>query len=317
MMTGEPRSLHRAGVGAMVFFFLVLFPIPLYAGLERVLDPESQFQFAEQYFEKGEYYRAIGEYERFIYFFPDSPRVELVQYKIGLCYLKGERYHQAIEVFEKVIDGYQDTEYALKSYLGKSKAYVLLGRYDTALTSLNNLITIAPDQRSRDEAYYQKGWVYLEMGLWKRAHESFEEISDHNRDRYPIENLTHEIETKTPLKQKNPTTAGLLAIVPGAGHLYCERPRDALISFLLNGALIYAAYEAFDEDLEGLGAVISFFELGFYAGNIYSAVSSAHKYNRDAKERFLNQLRERSGMALSLAKPHDCKSLMLTWRFAF
>jgi tetratricopeptide (TPR) repeat protein len=317
MMTGEPRSLNRAGVGAMVFFFLVLFSMPLYAGQERVLDPESQFRFAEQYFEKGEYYRAIGEYERFIYFFPDSPRVELVQYRIGLSYLKGERYHQAIEVFETVIDEYQDTEYALKSYLGKSKAYVLLGRYDTALTSLNNLITIAPDQRIRDEAYYQKGWVYLEMGLWERAREHFEEISDKARDRYPIENLAHEIETKTPLKQKNPTTAGLLAIVPGAGHLYCERPRDALISFLLNGAMIYAAYEAFDEDLEGLGVVITFFELGFYAGNIYSAVSSAHKYNRDAKERFLNQLRERRGMALSLATPHGCESLMLTWRFAF
>ena len=301
----------------MVLFLLVLFSIPLYAGQERVLDPESQFRFAEQYFEKGEYYRAIGEYERFIYFFPDSPRVELVQYKIGLCYLEGERYPQAIEAFETVIDEYQDSEYALKSYLGKSKAYVLLGRYDTALTSLNNLITIAPDQRIRDEAYYQKGWVYLEMGLWKRARESFEEISDQNRDRYPIENLAHEIETKTPLKQKNPTAAGVLAIVPGAGHLYCERPRDALISFLLNGALIYAAYEAFDEDLEGLGAVITFFELGFYAGNIYSAVSSAHKYNRASKQGFLNQLRERAGMTLSLAKPQGCGAFMLTWRFAF
>ena len=316
-MTGEPCDLHRVGVGAIAFFLLVLLAIPLYAGQERVLDPESQFQFAEQYFEKGEYYRAIGEYERFIYFFPDSPGVELVEYKIGLSYLKGERYQQAIEVFERVIDEYQDTEYALKSYLGKSKAYVLLGRYDTALTSLNNLITIAPDQKIRDEAYYRKAWVYLEMGLWGRAGESFEEISDQNRDRYPIENLTHEIHTKTPLKQKNPTAAGVLAIVPGAGHLYCERPRDALISFLLNGAMIYAAYEAFDEDLEGLGVVLTFFELGFYAGNIYSAVSSAHKYNRDAKERFLNQLRGRTGMALSLAKPHDCKSLMLTWRFAF
>ena len=30
-----------------------------------------------------------------------------------------------------------------------------------------------------------------------------------------------------------------------------------------------------------LAAVISFVEFGFYAGNIYGAVSSAHKYNRD------------------------------------
>jgi tetratricopeptide (TPR) repeat protein len=316
-MTVEPRDLLRMGVRAMVFCFLVLFSIPLHAGQEKVLDPDSQFQFAEQYFEKGEYYRAIGEYERFIYFFSESPHIELVKYKIGLSCLQGERYQQAIEAFQAVIDEYQDTEYALKSYLGKSKAYVLLGRYDTALTSLNNLITIGRDREIRDEAYYQKGWVYLEMGQWQRARENLEEISDQDRDRYPIENIIHDIETRTPLKQKNPTTAGVLAIVPGAGHLYCGRPRDALISFLLNGAMIYAAYEAFDEDLDGIGVVIAFFELGFYSGNIYSAVSSAHKYNRDEKRRFLNHLRKRTGMSFSLAQPHGCKSLMLTWRFAF
>jgi len=296
---------------------LFLFSIPLHAGQERVLNPESQFGFAEQYFEKGEYYRAIGEYQRFIHFFPDSPRVESVRYKIGLSYLKGERYHKAIEAFQAVIDEYQDTEYALKSYLGKSRAYVLLGRYDTALTSLNNLLTIGRGRGIRDEAYYRKGWVYLEMGLWERAGENFEEISEQARDRYHIQNLMHEIDANTPLKQKNPTTAGVLAIVPGAGHLYCGRPRDAFISFLLNGAMIYAAYEAFDEDLDGLGVVIAFFELGFYSGNIYSAVSSAHKYNRDAKERFLNRLREPTGMTFSLAQPHGRESLMLTWRFAF
>jgi tetratricopeptide (TPR) repeat protein len=316
-MTGEPRRPHKGKGGVVALVALFLFSIPAHAGNERVLDPVSQFQFAEHYFEKGEYYRAIGEYERFIYFFPDSPQLELVKYKIGLSYLKGERYYEAIEAFQALIDEYQDTDYALKSYLGKSRAYVLLGRYDTALTSLNNLITIGRDREIRDEAYYQKGWVYLEMGLWERAGENFEEISDQARDRYRIQNLIHEIDAKTPLRKKNPTVAGVLAIVPGAGHLYCGRPRDAFISFLLNGAMIYAAYEAFDEDLDGLGVLIAFFELGFYSGNIYSAVSSAHKYNRDEKKRFLNHLRERTKMSLSLAQPHGCESLMLTWRFAF
>jgi len=85
----------------------------------------------------------------------------------------------------------------------------------------------------------------------------------------------------------------LLAIIPGAGHLYCERKKDALISFLLNGAMIYAAYEAFDHDLDVIGGIITFFELGFYSGNIYSAVNSAHKYNRNEKSKFLDYLRKK------------------------
>jgi tetratricopeptide (TPR) repeat protein len=257
-----------------------------------VLDPESQFQFAEQYFEKGEYYRAIGEYERFIYFFPDSDKVKLARYRIGLSFLKGERYQEAIQAFDALIEEYQNTEYALKSYLRVSEAYVLLKMYDMALTGLRNLVTIAPDQEIRDEAYYQMGWVCLEMGIWGRARECFERISSQNRERYNLKQLSIELKKKTAIKRKNPTTAGLLAIIPGAGHLYCERKRDAFVSFLLNGVMIYAAYEAFDNDLDALGGIIALFELGFYSGNIYSAVSSAHKYNRDEKNRFLKYLKE-------------------------
>jgi tetratricopeptide (TPR) repeat protein len=313
----KPRSLHERSVGLLIFFFLSLFSIPVYAGQEIVLDSERQLQFAEQYFQRGEYYRAIGEYERFIYFFPTSPKVEFARYMIGLSFLRGERYEQAIQTFQALIDEYQTTEYAFKSYLSTSKAYVLLGRYDAALTSVNNLVTIAPDQEIRDEAYYQRGWVYLEMGLWEKARESFEKISSQNRKRYSIRELSNEIDTKTPLKKKSPTVAGVLAIIPGAGHLYCNRKRDALISFLLNGAMIYAAYEAFDHDLDALGGIITFFELGFYGGNIYSAVSSAHKYNRDEKNRFLRYLREQTEISLSLAEPHENRSLFLLCRFSF
>lgn len=315
-MARRPRSFHTGRKGALVLVLILLHAIPVYAGREVVLDPEEQFQFAEQYFRSGEYYRAIGEYERFIYFFPHSSKVEAARYKIGLSYLSGERYEQAIQAFEALIEEYENTAYAFKAYIGVSRAHVLLGRYDAALTGLNNLITIAPDQEILDEAYYHQGWVYLEMGLWQRARKCFESISAEGREQYRVDKLAREIDGKTPLREKSPTVAGVLAIIPGAGHLYCNRKRDALISFLLNTAMIYAAYEAFDEDLDGLGVIISFFELGFYTGNIYSAVSSAHKYNRHERERFLDYLKEQTTIAVSLAEPNG-RSLVLSCRISF
>jgi len=315
-MARRPRSFHTGRKGALVLVLILLHAIPVSAGREVVLDPEEQFQFAEQYFRSGEYYRAIGEYERFIYFFPHSSKVEAARYKIGLSYLSGERYEQAIQAFEALIEEYENTAYAFKAYIGVSRAHVLLGRYDAALTGLNNLITIAPDQEILDEAYYHQGWVYLEMGLWQRARKCFEGISAEGREQYRVDKLAREIDGKTPLREKSPTVAGVLAIIPGAGHLYCNRKRDALISFLLNTAMIYAAYEAFDEDLDGLGVIISFFELGFYTGNIYSAVSSAHKYNRHERERFLDYLKEQTTIAVSLAEPNG-RSLVLSCRISF
>ena len=303
--------------GTSLFFFLFLFSIHSHAAPEIALDPERQFQFAEHYFQKAEYYRAIGEYERFIYFFPDSDKVELARYRIGLSFLKGERYQEAIQAFDALIEEYQNTGYALKSYIRASEAYVLLKSYDMALTGLRNLITVAPDQEVRDEAYYKEGWVYLEMGMWEKARGCFEKISPQNRERYNLEQLSIELKKKTPIKRKNPTTAGLLAIIPGAGHLYCERKRDAFVSFLLNGVMIYAAYEAFDNDLDALGGIIALFELGFYSGNIYSAVSSAHKYNRDEKNRFLKYLKENVRINISLGKPNEGESLLLLCQFSF
>lgn len=302
--------------GAIIYVFTFLLPLYSYAASEIMLDPERQLQFAEQYFQRGEYYRAIGEYERFIYLFPDTPKVELARYRIGLSYLKGEQYERAIQAFYALIEEYQDTEYAFKSYLEIGKAYVGLSRYAMALTALNNLVTIVPDRTLRDEAHYQRAWVYLEMGLWNKAIESFEKVSPQSREEYKVEKILADLKADVPIKAKNPTVAGLLAVVPGAGHLYCGRKRDALISMLLNGAMIYAAYEAFDNDLVAIGAIITVFELGFYGGNIYSAVSSAHKYNRDAKGRFLDELKGKTRVDISLGNPRD-KSLLLVCRLSF
>jgi len=292
-------------------------PTHLYAAQEIVIDPERQFQFAEHYFQNGEYYRAIGEYERFIYFFPLSDKVELARYKIGLSFFNGEQYAEAIKAFDELIEDYKNTEYALKSYLKISRAYILLKRYDAALIGIKNLITIAPNKETKNEAYYQGGWVYLEMGLWEKAQKYFEEISVQNRKKYNLKELLIGLDRKLPLKRKNPTTAGLLAIIPGAGHLYCERKKDALISFLLNGAMIYAAYEAFDHNLDVIGGIITFFELGFYSGNIYSAVSSAHKYNRNEKSKFLDYLKKNTTINLSMNNTNQNTSLLLLCNFSF
>jgi hypothetical protein len=89
--------------------------------------------------------------------------------------------------------------------------------------------------------------------------------------------------------------------VPGGGQLYCARYQDALTAFLINAGLIWAAWEAFDNELYALGGVIGFVEFGFYAGNIYSASASAHKYNRDRSADFRDYLNQRRQTPLSLA----------------
>ena len=313
----DSTRILRTGLVAAVTITICLFPAYSHASPAVLLNPDRQFKFAEHYFQEGEYYRAIGEYKRFIYFFPEAMQVELARYRIGLAYLRGERYQEAIQAFELLIERDPHSAHAIKAYLRIGEAYVQLKRYDEAIINLENLITVAPDQNIKDDAYYLCGWVYLEKGFRENAQTCFDKISAQNREKYRLKQLLKELENQKAVKRKDPATAGLLAIVPGAGHLYCERYRDALVSFLVNGALILAAYEAFDNDQNALGGIITFVELGFYSGNIYSAVSSAHKYNRDEENRFLRYLKENAKIDISLRESERNMALVLSCRLSF
>ncbi|MBW2651408.1 MAG: hypothetical protein JRC66_10550, partial [Deltaproteobacteria bacterium] len=63
------------------------------------------------------------------------------------------------------------------------------------------------------------------------------------------------------------------------------------------------------------GGIVTFFELGWYSGNIYSAVSSAHKFNRRTKKDFLQGLRDRASLSYLRDSDNACNYLMLSMRF--
>ena len=267
-----------------------------------VISPDEQFAFAESYFSRGQYYRAISEYERFLYFFPEDPRSPQTMYRIGESYLKGNQYHRGIEAFRRLIGTYADTELLSKAYFGMAECYERLGQPQKALSVLETLKERCDEQMVKDAVFYRQGWIYLEMNDWEAAQKTFDKISPQNRQKYRLKHLSEEINKRGALRTKNPALAGWLGIVPGAGHLYCGRPQDALIAFMVNGAMIWAAYEAFDNDNDVLGGVITFFELGLYSGNIYSAVNCAHKQNRKAQDGFLEYLKQHSVLKASVGR---------------
>jgi tetratricopeptide (TPR) repeat protein len=213
-------------------------------------------------------------------------------FRIGMAHFKSKRFRQAVNAFKTLIEKYGQTDLSVKSYLMISESYAKLNAFDDAIINLHNLITITGDENIQDEAYYRIGWLYIEMASWEKAKNYFSKISAPNKDTYRLKRLAVDLEKEKIIPQKNPRMAGFLSVIPGAGYVYTERYQDAWIAFLLNGVLIYAAYEAFDNDNNALGGIITFVELGFYTGNIYGAVSSAHKYNRTKTGQFIKKLRK-------------------------
>lgn len=279
------------------------------------IDSDKQFDFAEFYFSNKEYLRAIGEYKRFIYFFPKDKRVESAMYRIGMAYYYDKRFREAIDSFKKLIDKYVDTDFSIKSYFMTSESYLRINAFTSAIINLHNLITITDDVNLKDKAYYRIGWIYIEMASWEKARVYFEKISAQNKQKYRFEKLSTELEKVKYIPEKNPQIAGFLSVIPGAGYLYCKRYKDAIIAFLLNTGLIYAAYESFDDDQYALGGLITFVGFGFYAGSIYGSITSAHKYNRKRTEKFIKNLRDNTKVNISADLKN--KSVYLSLQFSF
>jgi len=285
------------------------------SALSITLNPDKQFNYAQELFSAKDYLTAVNEYKRFIYFFPKDERIELAMFQIGQSYFLGRQFDEAVKSFKKLTDRYFETEYSIKSYFKISDIYIALKAFDLALINLNNLIMITKDENIKDEAYYRIGWIYIETASWDNARLYFEKISPGNRNKFRLKKLADELDKETLIPQKDPKLAGFLSIIPGGGYLYCERYQDALIAFLLNGGLMYAAYESFDKGHGALGGLITFVGFGFYAGNIYGAITSAHKFNRKETGQFIYKLKKNA--RVNLSADLENKGVLLSFRFSF
>jgi len=284
----------------LLFFLLFTFPFSIaFGSTEIYLNADKQFNYAENCFLEEEYQNAADEYKKFVFFFPDDERVELAAYKACLSLYRFGKYRETIKLCRRFEDQPDDTSFSQRASFLICRSYLALGMNGPAVISLNNLIMRTKEMSVKDMAKYELGWISLDHPIYKeeysdnikKAHTYFDRISMNGKKEFKIEDLLSELDNYQTIPRKNPTIAGGLSIVPGAGQLYCERYQDSVIAFLLNAGLGIAAYESFDNENYALGGLISFVGLGFYAGNIYGAVSSAHKYNKESDRYFIKELK--------------------------
>ena len=280
-----------------------------------LISADAQYRYAQSRLDAGAYDEAVYEFNRFIHFFPQDERIPAARYRVGLAYFEGGRYDNARAVFQTLANDLGTASPGPEAFIMLSRSHARTGLIDQAMLAMHNLIALSPPIDVTDRARYELGWLHVEQGQWDLADRSFNRITPLNRQRWQINTLEAALAESDGIPSKSPTTAGLLSILPGGGQLYCGRYQDALVALLINGGLIWAAWEAFDNELYALGGLISFVEVGFYAGNIYGAVSSAHKYNQDRLVDFRESLKRRRPIPLTV-KPVPA-GVALCWRIDF
>jgi TolA-binding protein len=282
--------MKRVCLLLLIAFLFTCKPVSLVAA-DIILKSEDQFDFALEAMSRKDYLRAVAEFERFVYFFPEDDKEPRARLLIGVCYLKARDFVSARKALLEVYDAYAGSLTAGKALLWIGESYYRQKVPEEAERYFIQVIENYPDPELKNAALYRLAWSRMQTGRWEEASHTFNRINPQS----PLFPSSRQLAVKSlegeKLAYKNPSTAGVMAaILPGLGHAYCERYRDGLVAFLLNGLFIWAAVESFDEDHDVLGGILLFVEAGWYAGNIYSAVNCAHKHNRHVKNEFLRML---------------------------
>jgi len=283
-----------------------------------VISSDMQADYADTLFKNKDYDAAIIEYKRFVHFFPESEHLDQMKFKIAVCLFEQKKYMDAAKAFNDIILENPEKPDTGEAYFYQANAFINLGNMGYAEIVLQNYLKLSDDLKTKDRLYAELARLHLlQARAFKPdslplAKEYLSKISPSNTNIYDTEKTMDLILAAEKAPRKNPQVAGFFSIIPGGGFLYCERYQDALVTFLLNAGLMLAAYEAYDKDNKALAGVIGFVETGFYMGNIYGSVSSAHKYNQEGILRILNR-------DISLAPKIDPegKGLAMTLYFDF
>ena len=284
--------MHKFSHIVLFIAVLVLCSVtPRNAYARNVNTCQSQFDFAERLFFEKDYERAITEYKRCIFLFPQNALSEKAALMIGHSYYKEERWSESVPAFGEFIEMYPESRDIAEAFYFKGAGERRLKRYEDALSSLEKIQDLGSVEYS-EKAVLESAFVHVDKDNWEKAQTLFLMIPEKSEYFDSARIFSKGLDNVGNVPRKSPPVAGTLAAcLPGAGHLYTERYRDALVAFLLNGAFIGAAYEFFDDENCSAGIIASVFELGWYAGNIYSAVGSSHKYNRRMKNDFIEGLK--------------------------
>ncbi len=276
------------------FLLIALFNITLLSIADiDYYSAENTLKFADYLYQQGDYLRAVGEYQRYLFYKPQDS--EVIRYRIALCYRLGGKTEQAIQIFETFLQESPNSELASSTYYQIGVSYFLMEKYGKSVNYLDKFLPQITDVRYRAESQQLIGLSYLKQKRWFEAERIFNALQGSDvlevREKAVIHSKYAAQGAKLPTR--SPLLAGFLStIVPGAGRAYTGRFGDALNSLLTVGLTGWQAYDGFRRDgfssVKGwtLGTLSSI----FYVGNIYGSVISARVFNRHVADEFLATL---------------------------
>ena len=276
----------------MSHFTIVAITLLFFAAVS-VSASDPALDLGDYFFVRENYDAAITEYKRFLFFNADDPRVDEVQFKIGLAYRAQKWWMEAAEAMIAAIQRTTETELQAERRVELAVTLIASGAYDLALVELIKVDMQSQSARLRQRARFLRGVAYLYQFKWEQARSVFQvyfdEIPSAAGAVAEIDTLFLDALNRSQKSEK--VARRLSTFLPGLGQTYAGDWKNGLNALLLNGVLGYITLDAaIERDYDD--ALLSFFFLfyRYYAGNRYRAVEAAQTFNDREKRQHVEKI---------------------------
>ncbi|MBF0339616.1 MAG: tetratricopeptide repeat protein [Magnetococcales bacterium] len=258
--------------------------------------PEAVFAYALELEKNGDHKRAATEFGRYVsggrlQGAESFPRLEEGMFRLAVNLAMANEVDGALRAFSVLGESFPKSEYIPVALLRMGLLYERAGATGEAILRYQRLADMKMDSQLGALSRLRLAWIAMgKPGEEEIARGHLRAVTN-PRLAEPVRQVLRDLEQLPNLPYKDPWIAGVLtAVLPGAGHLYLDRPEDAGVAFLSNGLLIAGTIQSFSKGISGLGTALGLLELGWYSGTIFSSVSLTHKYNKHLREEQLNRM---------------------------
>lgn len=267
-----------------VIVFLLVFNLTPAA--ELTLTDEGQLTFAAELFGRGEFFKAVLEYERLVHFFPESPLADDAAFGVGLAYDGAGDYGVAAATYRQFLADFPSSDLIPKARLALGRSLALGRDYADARLELDGLASESPPTESSGRARILCGLTYLPTWDLASAEGEFARAAgDFPSDPAGVlgDELARIATRRTELHRVSPGFASLAsALVPGLGQVIAGDFWDGVLALTTNALWVGATWWAAEEGEIPAAALAGFVGAGFYLGNVYNAGQAAEEANRRA-----------------------------------
>lgn len=240
---------------------------------QRELSQEwaKELYLGKKFAREMDLYRAITCFKRALFLIPaDAAERRLeIEYDIFLAYYTGNKFQDAIDIFETG---------ALMNVPADFPTFndLLVLLYDAYWQ------TCQPEKACRILALIATSEEELANGLSLETAviEADFPLIDQVAPLHPAGKNAIDFKSTFQFDAKSVSKAQLLnAVLPGAGYYYVGQKKSAITSFIINSLFIAAAYQLFDRGYIAAGIITTSLEMGWYFGGINGAGLEAKEYN--------------------------------------